>query len=500
MPVAFLLSLLPALAASPQSSTISLYLSVEEGDKLIGGLTEKNFRLYEDGRPVAFRLERPETPMLVTLLVERSRSSWFYPNDLDGVVQAFLDAAPEGHWYSLVTFSHGLEVAVDFTRQIGELRAAYSGLAAPMWQDIDTYDAIYDTLEKLELLGGRRVRIFIGSGLDTLSGRTLGDVEHKIESVNVTVFAAGAGSSLRGIYEPNLATTARMDLVQAEAFLNMLARKSGGQAWFPKFETAYRDVARAVFTTLENQYRLVKETSLPRDRKFHRLRVEAFQIADDKPRDFRVRVPEGWRRGSARSARREREVGYADFIVAGYVKAEPAFGVVAPRLARHLRQRDPILRLAHAMNDQGGRHLDLNRAVLPVAQAVRHARAFVAATVAHHGVVERPAVQLEQVVVALVGVIDHPAQPPALTQHGREDDPPVELGDLRQHEVAAATEEPARFFHPTGSQQRDASGRRRPGLGSPFQRRQFDPDSSRLPGHDLHGLGRLRVIGRPGNQ
>lgn len=296
MPVAFILSLLLALAAPPQRSTISLYLSVEEGDKLIGGLTEKNFRLYEDGRPVAFRLEPPETPMLVTLLVERSRSSWFYQNDLDAAVQAFLDAAPEGHWYSLVTFSHGLEVSVDFTRQIGELRAAYSGLGAPMWQDVDTYDAIYDTLEKLELLGGRRVLIFIGSGLDTLSGRTLGDVERKIESVNVTVFAAGAGSSLRGMYEPYLGTTARMDLVQAEAFLNMLARKSGGQAWFPKFETAYRDVARAVFTTLENQYRLVYETSLPRDRKFHRLRVEAFQITDDKRRDFRVRVREGWRR------------------------------------------------------------------------------------------------------------------------------------------------------------------------------------------------------------
>ncbi|MGB9605937.1 MAG: VWA domain-containing protein [Bryobacteraceae bacterium] len=296
MPAAFLLSLLLAAAAAPPANTISLYLSVEEGDKLIRGLTEKNFRVWEDGRPVAFRLEPPESPMLVTLLVERSRSSWVYQNDLDAAVQAFLDAAPEGHWYSLVTFSHGTEVAVDFTRQIGQLRAAYSELGAPMWQDIDTYDAIYETLEKLEMLPGRRVLIFIGSGLDTLSGRTLSDVEKKIESVNVTVFAAGAGSLLRGMYEPYLSTTSRMDLVQCEAFLNMLARKSGGQAWFPKFETAYRDIARAVYATLENQYRLVYETSLPRDCKFHRLRVEAFQIVDDKRRDFRVRVREGWRR------------------------------------------------------------------------------------------------------------------------------------------------------------------------------------------------------------
>jgi len=295
MPRAALLILLPLwLAAQP--APISLYLAVEDGDKLIGGLTEANFRLYEDGRPVSFRLAPPETPITLTLLVERSRASWLYQNDLDAAVRAFLDAAPEGHWYSLATFSHSLHVEADFTRQKGEIWAAYSALAAPMWDEINTYDALYELLEKLEMLPGRKVLIFIGSGLDTLSARTLDQVQKKIESVNLTVFAAGAGSMLRGMYEPYLGAAARLDLTQAEAFLNMLARKSGGQAWFPRFETAYPDIARAAFLTLEHQYRLLYESALPRDRKFHRLRVEAFQITDDGRRDFRVRVREGWRR------------------------------------------------------------------------------------------------------------------------------------------------------------------------------------------------------------
>ena len=33
----------------------SLYFTVEDGEKLITGLKEQNFRLYEDGRPVSFR-------------------------------------------------------------------------------------------------------------------------------------------------------------------------------------------------------------------------------------------------------------------------------------------------------------------------------------------------------------------------------------------------------------------------------------------------------------
>lgn len=295
MPRAALLILLPLwLAAQP--APINLYLSVEDGDKLIGGLSEANFRLYEDGRPVSFRLAPPETPIALTLLVERSRASWLYQSDIDAAVRAFMDAAPEGHWYSLAVFSHDLHVEVDFTRQKGEIWATYSALAPPMWDEINTYDALYEILEKLELLPGRKVLVFIGSGLDTLSARRLDEVQKKIESVNVTVFAAGAGSMLRGMYEPYLNATARLDLTQAEAFLNMLARKSGGQAWFPRFETAYPDIARAAFLTLEHQYRLVYESALPRDRKFHRLRVEAFQIADDRRRDFRVRVREGWRR------------------------------------------------------------------------------------------------------------------------------------------------------------------------------------------------------------
>jgi len=295
MPRAALLILWPLLLAA-QPAPLSLYLSVEDGDRLIGGLGERNFRLYEDGRPVAFRLAEPEAPAAITLLVEHSRASWVYQSDLQAAVRAFLDAAPEGHWYSLATYSHGWRVEVDFTRRKGELWAAYSALEPPMWDEIDTYDAIYEVLEKLEMLPGRRVLILIGSGLDTLSARTLQEVQQKIESVNVTVFAAAAGSMLRGMYEPYLGNTARMDLTRAEAFLNLLARKSGGQAWLPRFESAYPDIARAVFLTLQHQYRLVYESSLPRDGKFHRLRVEAFQLAGDRRRDFRVRVRDGWRR------------------------------------------------------------------------------------------------------------------------------------------------------------------------------------------------------------
>lgn len=280
-------------ADSPRQ--VSLYVTVEDGDKIIGGLTEQNFRLTEQDQPRPFRLEQPETPSTIALLVEYSRSSWFYYNDIISAMQGFLNVAPDGNWYGLATFSHNLQIDVDFTKQKGKLASGFAELSRPTWNEVDTYDAVYHMLEKMERLPGRRVLIVIGSGFDSFSSYTLGEVEKKMESANVLVYGIGAGSTLRGQYEPYLGSSARMDLLRAEAFLKMLADKSGGQAWFPRFETAFQGVLQGVMQMLQFQYKMVYETQIPSNGKFYKINVEAFQLVDDKRHDYKVRVREGWR-------------------------------------------------------------------------------------------------------------------------------------------------------------------------------------------------------------
>jgi hypothetical protein len=64
---ALIAGLLIAAPLCPEPpSPVSVYFTVEDGDKLISGLTENDLRLYEDGQPVAFRLARPESPALIT--------------------------------------------------------------------------------------------------------------------------------------------------------------------------------------------------------------------------------------------------------------------------------------------------------------------------------------------------------------------------------------------------------------------------------------------------
>lgn len=283
-------------AETAAKEPISLYVNVEEDGKLVQGLTEQNFRLSEEGQSRSFQLAAPETPASVALLVDNSQDAWWlYSEDIRNAIEGFVNSAPEGNWYALATFSHGLTVQVDFTREKGKISAALSELSRPLWNEVDTYDAVYEMLDKMERLPGRRALILVGSGFDSFSRHTLNDVQKKIESANVLVYGVGIGSQLRGYYEPYLGSSARMSLLQAEAFMNMLADKSGGQAWFPRFETAFVDVMRGIIQMLENQYRLVYTSQIPSDGKFHRIKVEAFQVVGDKRHDYKVRVRQGWR-------------------------------------------------------------------------------------------------------------------------------------------------------------------------------------------------------------
>ena len=282
-------------AIHPETEPTSLYLNVEKDGGLVTGLTQGNFRLYVDGKPQPFRLERPEEPASIALLVEHSASSGYFLDDLNASMQGFLKHAPEGHWYALATFSHDLEINTDFTKQIGQITAAYSQLGLAAWNEIDTYDAVYDMLDKMGRLPGRRILVVVGCGLDTFSEHSLDQVKEKADAENVTIFVAGLGSLLRGSYDPYLGSSVRMSLMQAQAFLQMLAHKSGGFAWFPNHSNAFPDVMGGIMQSIATQYRLVYEPPVRSSGKFQKIKVEAFRIVNDKRENSRVLVREGWR-------------------------------------------------------------------------------------------------------------------------------------------------------------------------------------------------------------
>jgi VWFA-related protein len=283
-----------AIAERP-GKPASLYVTAEKGDGLVQGLTAQNFRLYEDGKARKFKLEAPEKPITIALMVEDSQSSSMYADDINYSLQAFADQAPQGNWYAFATFDQDLHILQDFTQSVGKIEQAFSELGYSSWNEADTYDAVYTMLDKMGRLPGRRVLIFIGSGYDSFSHHTLDDLLKKIESSNVTVFGIGLGSMLRGMYSSYLGEADQMNLLQARSFLQSQSDYSGGDAWFPDESGAYYDIVKDIMQTLANQYRLVYTPEVPADGKLHKITVNAFRVINDRREDFKVRVRKGWR-------------------------------------------------------------------------------------------------------------------------------------------------------------------------------------------------------------
>jgi VWFA-related protein len=283
----------PAIDA--KGETVSLYLNVEKNSQLVTGLQHANFRLYEDGKSREFRLEKPEEPAAIAFLIEYASSSGYFMEDISYALDGFRAHAIEGHWYALATYANRLEIHTDFTRLLGEVTQAYDQLGPPVWSEINTYDAVYDMLDKMGRLPGRRILVVIGSGIDTFSQHRLEDVEKRIEADNVSVFAAGMGSLLRGSYSPYISSSSQLQLLQAQAFLQMLAKKSGGFAWFPTMSNAFHDVTEGIMQSIAAQYRIVYDTKIKGSGKFRKIKVEAFQVVNDKRENFKVLVREGWR-------------------------------------------------------------------------------------------------------------------------------------------------------------------------------------------------------------
>jgi VWFA-related protein len=261
---------------------VSLYVGVDQGGKPVSGLTAGNFRVTEDGKPVAFRLEPLDEPAQIVIVAESSQGSYPYADDIDTIMKTFSDAAPDGNWYALVTFARDAGVDQDFTRDREEIASTWAAHGQPAWPDIDTYDAVYKVLDSLDRLPGRRAMIVIGSGYDTYSDHTAGEAEKKAQEANVLVYSIGTGLNAPGPYSAYGSDFEHMHMFQGQAFLDRMAAESGGRAWFPESQ----------FQDFNSRYRLVYDSEAPDDGKLHKIKVQVDAPGRGK---LKVHVRKGWR-------------------------------------------------------------------------------------------------------------------------------------------------------------------------------------------------------------
>ena len=274
---------------------------------LIQGLKRGHFKVYEDKVEQEITNFAPaEAPMTAVLVVEFSRYinvvlgyyyGWEVIYEAWLASQTFVRGMREGDWIAVIAYDLRPEILVDFTQNPGEVLTALRRLNTPAYSESNLYDTVIDTLDRLEEVEGKVSIVLVTTGLDSFSKANLGKLLKRVKNTNVTIYPIGLAGNFLARREQNLPATTRMDFQQAEATLKNIAKSTGGQAYFPRFTTAFNGIFNSISALVRNQYSLSYVSSNPKqDNKFRKLRiqVEIDVDSDGKPDKLKVSHKQGY--------------------------------------------------------------------------------------------------------------------------------------------------------------------------------------------------------------
>jgi len=292
--IGVVVALNPSLPADSDAAARLLTARVEQNGQAVEGLTAANFRVQEAGRGAEVASAEPAGPASVILLVENSRTSWRFLNEVNSAMRGFLDHAPATNDYALVSYGRDApKVEASLTDDPVKVAQAFVGRKQSAWRDATLFEALDQTLESAVDLPNRPVIIVVGSGLDQFSETDYKTLLHRIERSDVVIYAVQLGAAQR--FSQDETNAEDIDLSRGELFLQAVTRRTGGELYCPDCEQAYATAIEEILDALDRDYRIAYRLDKSPSTGFARLKVQAFRLDDDERTDFRVHVRDGWR-------------------------------------------------------------------------------------------------------------------------------------------------------------------------------------------------------------
>jgi VWFA-related protein len=251
-------------------------LVTDEDGAVLSGLQKENFRILDEGAPQVIRDFAPTTaPITIVILMEYSGVAYdYFAYKAAYWGTRFLDHLELQDWVALVTYDIKPTVRVDFTKSKPAIEQALRELSYPEFREANMFDAIVDTLDRLAEVKGKKSILLITSGADTFSRTTLDELYNKLKETDVTIFSIGIAEQEYMMTEMRGGGSS-IGYLQIKNQLQTLASRTGGFAWFPRFEGELPELFRSVAATLRNQYAIsFSPPKESRDGRYHRLKVE----------------------------------------------------------------------------------------------------------------------------------------------------------------------------------------------------------------------------------
>ncbi len=302
----------PTLHIASNLVTVDVGVLSKDG-MFIPGLKQENFRVFEDGVPQTIsNFNQTQAPITAVMLVEFANNDIFYGFSYDSLVASwtFAQTLKKEDWIGLITYDIRAHIMQDFTQDKRAIQASISGIRPGMAMSAETnlFDALYDTVDRMETVEGRKYIILVSSGRDTFSKRTLDQILKKIQaSKDITIYSISTGQALRNYLESHGAMrylcpitdfSCSTTYLQADNQMKSFARMTGGKSYLPLFQASFRDAFLDIAQTIRNQYTIsYHPTNRAQDATYRKIKVELVnpdgtpaKLKNEKGKDVKYQI------------------------------------------------------------------------------------------------------------------------------------------------------------------------------------------------------------------
>jgi VWFA-related protein len=284
---------------------LDVLVTTKDG-QTIPGLKKENFKIMEDGEGQQIStFSQTQGPITAVLLVEFASTNYDFEVEALRASYAFANTLQKDDWVSVISYDMKPQILADFTQDKREVMAALNQLRMPGFAETNLFDALFDTLDRIDRIEGKKYIILVTTGVDTFSKLTLDKILKKIKSTkDVTIYPISVGFAAREYCEVHHCRTrgiipvGNMDYLQADNEMRTFASLTGGRAYFPRFQGELPEDFHAIGADIRNQYSIsYRPTNIKLDGTYRKLKVELqapdggpLKIHDQKGKDVKLVV------------------------------------------------------------------------------------------------------------------------------------------------------------------------------------------------------------------
>jgi VWFA-related protein len=286
---------------------LDVLVTTKDG-QTIPGLKKENFKIMEDGTPQQIStFNQTEAPITAVLLVEFASTNYYFIVDALNASYSFANTLKKDDWVAVISYDMKPQILADFTQDKRAVYAALNQLRMPGFAETNLFDALFDTLDRLDRIEGKKYIILVSTGVDTFSKLTLDKILKKVKATkDVTIYPISVGWVEREWWESHGRAAphgmgipvGNMDYLQADNEMKTFASLTGGRAYFPRFQGELPGIFADIASDIRNQYSIsYHPTNTKLDGTYRKLKVELrapdggqLKIRDQKGKDVKVIV------------------------------------------------------------------------------------------------------------------------------------------------------------------------------------------------------------------